>query len=48
MYQANLLQTREQRKIEKLLARLARMKQDQTKPEPKDQALKQASAASAA
>jgi hypothetical protein len=45
MLKANLSQTREQRKIEKLLAKLAQMKQDQRKPDPKDQALKQASAA---
>jgi hypothetical protein len=41
----NFPQPHEQRKIEKLLARLAQMKRDQMKPAPKAQGRKQVSAA---
>jgi hypothetical protein len=45
MIRTNFPQPHEQRKIEKLLARLAQIKRDQTKPAPKAQGLKKVSAA---
>jgi hypothetical protein len=45
MVRTNISRPHEQLRIEKLLARLAQMKQDQIKPDPKAQVFKQVSAA---
>jgi len=45
MVRTNFPRPHEQLRIEKLLARLAQMKRDQIKPDPKAQVFKQVSAA---